>query len=309
MILSRWPARVGSLILLAAAGCGGGTSENAGPATVGTAQPEVVMAASGAPAADDDPAAADLVDHHRHRHGGFMMFVLMSLDSLGANPDQATDFDKIKANLRANMKPELDAQSALLNLLADGIASGSLDTSKVDAAVTQVSSTSQGVAAASAAALNQLHAVLSPPQRQAVADKLEAHWEIWHSANADAEGAAQPKEGGRLAALAKKFGLSSDQVDKVQKALSLGAATAPRFDRSEAEAYVKAFGTAFASATFDSNAIPGAGPANGHLATSGAATMARFYEALAPVLTPDQRSKVSASLRAQASRDESRAGA
>jgi Spy/CpxP family protein refolding chaperone len=272
---------------------------------------EDIEPAATVPASDDDPAAAELADHHRHHHGGFVMFIAMSLSSLGTTPDQESAITKVRSDLRAKMQPAQDAEKALLSILADGVAAGTLDPTKVEAAVAHVSAASADVAAATADALNQLHAVLTAPQRAAVADKLEAHMQVWRSANADAEGpSGTGQAGGRLATVAQSIGLTPDQVDKVRKSFdSTMNLAGSRPDSGEAETYVKSFGAAFASDAFDAHGLTNnSGAENGRIAGSGATAMARFYEALTPVLTPDQRTKVAATLRSHASRDDAATG-
>ncbi len=76
----------------------------------------------------------------------------------------------------------------------------------------------------------------------------------------------------------------------------MGKVTA-HFDRKEGEAHLKAFGKAFTSDVFDAKTITTGAIANVHMATWGLTRTARFYEAAAPVLTPDQRTKLADALR------------
>jgi hypothetical protein len=50
--------------------------------------------------------------------------------------------------------------------------------------------------------LNQLHAVLTPEQRAALVDKVEAHWTIWQNANSEPVGPSRP---GYLESLASEL--------------------------------------------------------------------------------------------------------
>ena len=93
------------------------------------------------------------------------------------------------------MEPARAAEQSLLATLADGLAGANLDAARVDAAVAQVSAAAAAVHDASADALNELHAVLTPPERGALVDKVEAHWAVWQKANAEDVGPATP--GGR----------------------------------------------------------------------------------------------------------------
>jgi hypothetical protein len=72
----------------------------------------------------------------------------------------------------------------------------------------------------------------------------------------------------------------------------MGDKNAKHYDKAEAEAHLKAFAAAFEADTFDAKTVTTGGPANAHLAAWGAHRMAHFYEAVTPVLTPDQRTKL-----------------
>jgi Spy/CpxP family protein refolding chaperone len=334
------------LVILGAASVGCAES-SAPPATAaGAASDEV--APSGPEAAEDEATSEELKVHHRHRHGSFAMFALMSIETLGVSPEQQAQVDQIKSDLRAQLRPAHQAHAALLGALADGIAAGNVDTPKVDAAAAQVASTAAQVHAAASDALNRLHAVLTPPQRAALADKVEAHFRVWRGANTEEgparsqradpnenEGPARSKrpdpnenEGparsqradpnenerppgsGHLAHLTKELGLSADQVAKAQATFASSMATggaAVRFDPKEAEAHLQAFGRAFASDTFDAKALGTADRANVTLATWGAARLARLYEAVSPVLTPEQRAKLATLLREHANQQQGQA--
>ncbi len=295
MIRKRWMWSLTPALLAFAIGCGGSSAPAASPNG----------AASGGVAAvgidDDDDSTTDLKEHHRHHHhGGFAMFIAMSLDSLGVSPEQKAQIEKIQADMHAKMLPAHDAEKNLLLTLADGIAAGNIDQAKVDAAITQVTSASAGVHDAVADSLNQLHEVLTPPQRAALVDKVEAHFDVWHHANAEEESAEKEgAHGGHLDKLAKELALSPEQVEKARGSLKASSG-GTHFDKAEGEAHLKAFGAAFASDKFDSKQLTTGTNANAHIATWGATRVAHLYEALTPVLTPDQRTKLADALRKHA---------
>ena len=298
MIRLRWIFGIALATLGVTSGCGSNAPQPASP-SVATAD---VAPAGTVPTDEEDESMADLKEHHRHHHhGGFAMFVAMSLDTLGTTPEQKTAIEKIRADMQAKMQPAHDAEKALLLTLADGAAAGKIDQAKVDAAIAAVSSAAAGVHDAIADSLNQLHAVLTPEQRAALAGKVEAHYAVWNQVNSKEEPAEKDARRGHLGKLASELGLSTDQVEKIRANVRASLEGAHvRFDPSETEAYVKAFAAAFASDTFDARALPTAGPANAHIATWGATRMAHFYEGVTPVLTPDQRAKLADSIRRHA---------
>src|ERR1017187_5391142 len=260
---------------LAAGSCGGASANARPPATA-------------ASATDVDEVAAGLTEHHRHHHhGGVTLLIALSLDTLGISPEQRPAVEKIRKDLHARMEPARAAQQRLAAALADGGAAAKLDAATVDAAIAQVSSTD---------ALNKLHAVLTPPERAALVDKVEAHWSVWQKANAEEADPANP-EGSRLAMLTTDLGLTQEQVAKIRAGLGEGMKAVPRLDPQEIATNIQAFGNAFRSEKFDAKALTGASGANAHLAGWGAAHLAHFIEAVSPVLTPDQRAEFAQRLR------------
>jgi Spy/CpxP family protein refolding chaperone len=262
-------------------------------------------AAPNASAVDEgDDATADLTEHHRyHHHGGVTLFIAMSLDSLGVSQEERASVEKIRATLHTDMEPAHAAEQSLVSALADGLDANAFDAAKIDAAVAQATTSAQAVHGASADALNELHKVLTPVERAALVDKVEAHWAVWQDANADE---SNPKKSGdRLEALATELELSKDQVDKIRASLADGMKGVPKLDPKEIDSHLHTFGEAFRSETFDAKALTAAGDANAHLMGWGAAHLAHFVETASPVLTPEQRAKLAQTLRMHANHDPS----
>jgi Spy/CpxP family protein refolding chaperone len=291
---SVWCASL-SLVLAAGVGlvaCGGG-SANRQPAA----------GATGSTA--DEEATADLTEHDRyHHHGGVTLFIGMSLDTLGVSPEQRAAVEKIRTELHARMEPARTAEQDLVTTLAEGLAAGAIDAAKVDTGVARVTGAAALVHEASSAALNELHSVLTPVQRAALVDKVEAHWAVWQNANAGETGPAKP-EGGHLGMLAADLGLSPDQVEKIRASLGDRMKVVPRLDPQEIATHLRAFGDAFRSEGFDAKALTTASGANAHMVGWGAAHLAHFVEVASPILTPDQRVKLAQRLRDHAAHDPS----
>ena len=266
------------------------------PATPPTASAAEVPTAS----PEDDQSSADLGEHHRHHHhGGVTMFIAMSLDSLGVSKDQAAAIEKIQGDLFAKMEPAHVAEQNVLNVLADGIAAGTIDGAKVDTAIDGVKAASAGLHEATIDALNQLHAALTPEQRAALVDKVEAHWEVWKKSNGEQEKVGDKP--GHLEWLAKDLNLAPDQVEKIRTTFADRVKNHPqKFDPTQVEAHLQEFGTAFKADTFDAKTLLRRQFVNEHLAVWGARRMAHFYQAVDPLLTADQRTKLSAQLKAHA---------
>jgi Spy/CpxP family protein refolding chaperone len=254
-------------------------------------------------ATDEEGLSAELKAQHRHHHAGFAGFLMMAVETIGVTPEQQVAIDKIKADFRAKIQPVRDANAGVLQVLADGIASGTIDSSKVDAAVAAVTAASGAVHPATIDVLNQLHAVLRPEQRTALVDKVEAHWSMWKEANAGDQATDNSRPDGHLAHLASEIGLTSNQVDNVRANLAASTGTTRGlFDPAEAEAHMKAFAAAFAVDTFDASTLSSGASAGARVSSWGAGRMTHFYEALNTVLTADQRAKVADRLRQHASK-------
>jgi len=244
---------------------------------------------------------------HRHHHVGFIGFALMSIDSLGVSPEQEAQVEALRKELHEKMHPAHEAEAGLLVVIADGIAGGNIDLQKVDAATAKIAEVSTQMDDVTNDTLNRLHAILNPAERAALADKVEGHWMIWQKANAEEEAhGRQHEEGGHIAHLAKELALTPDQVEKTRAGFTsqMAALSAARgkFDPAAADAHLRAFSQAFAGAQFDAKALQTADKANLSLATWGAMRMARLYEAMNPVLTPEQRTKLAALLKDHAAK-------
>jgi len=284
------------------------TSGSVAPAAApsGAATPSASAAGSAEPAgsaqagstAEDEAVNEDLRTYHRHHHhGGVAMFIAMAIDTLGLDPTKKAQVEKIQTDLKAKMAPARDAEHDLMSTIADGVAAGKIDTAKVDAAVAKVATASAGIHAATIDAVTQLHDALAPAERAALVDKVKAHAEVWRKVNVD-EKAASKEKGTHLAKLTELLTLTPDQVDKITTALSADTPVTPQNDPKPVDAYVQAFSTAFVADKFDPKPLAApAAAAAGHTARHGGARVARFFEAVTPVLTPDQRTKLAAHLR------------
>ena len=263
------------------------------------AEPKPAPATTHRAAVAEDQAVAELNAHHRHHHhGGIARFIAMSLDTLGVEDAKRAQVEKLHSDLHAQMTPARDAEKNVLTTLADGIAAGSVDKVKVDSAIAALGTGADAQREASLNTINELHAVLSPPERAALVEKVQAHWAVWRQVNQE-EAAGRRERGGRLAELTKELSLTPHEVNKISAALP-AASAGPRgeFDSKKVEAHVQAFSKAFESDSFDAKSVMS--NADADLASHGAARMAHFYETVTPLLTPEQRTKLAEHLRGHA---------
>jgi Spy/CpxP family protein refolding chaperone len=254
---------------------------------------------------DDDPVMSGLLEHHRyHHHGGVTLFIAMSLDTLGVSAEQRAAVEKIRLDLHARMQPALQADQNLVTALAAGLDAASFDSAKLDAAVAQVGSAAATTHDASADALNELHHTLTPAERGALVDKVESHWAVWQSANAEENGATGA-ENGHVAMLVADLGLTQEQADRIRASMGEGLKGVPRVDPQEVAVQLRAFGDAFRSDQFDAKSLTGQDNVNAHIAAWGAAHLAHFIEAVSPVLSAEQRAALAKRLREHAAHNPS----
>lgn len=246
----------------------------------------------------DGAAAADILEHHRqHHHGGTLMLVAMSLDDLGLSPEEQARVEQIQADLLAKMRPAAEIEKGLDTSLAEGIAASALDAANIDKTLDALAVSSASAHASAGTDLDQLHALLTPPQRAAFIDKLDAEWALWKRANVGDQS--------HVVILSQKIGLWPGQIGKIREELASAEAAAP-LREAEIERHLHEFERAFQADGFDAKSLSSAGAVTGHVAEWGAARLAKFCEAINPLLVPEQRDKLVALLREHASHDETR---
>jgi Spy/CpxP family protein refolding chaperone len=233
------------------------------------------------------------------------MLVAMSLKDLDLSADQRAAVDKIRADLLAKMEPARAAGKDLANTLADGVAAGTVNRAKADAAVNKLVTQVQAEHEAALTALDQLHAALSAPQRAALVDSLQSHWEKWKEAQGHEEADDKQHRPGHLLELVRDLGLTKDQAEKIKAKFHDQMKGGPQdHQHKEVQDHLQAFATAFKADTFSAKSLSKAKAANAHMARWGATRMERFLEAAAPILTADQRSKLAQEMRDRSGRDE-----
>jgi hypothetical protein len=248
--------------------------------------------------ADDELLIAEIRSYHRYHHrGGVTEFVAMGLDTLAVDEPTRGRVEKLQSELMACLAPTRDSERKLLLTLADGIAAGKVVRSgAVDDSILQLTTAANAQSDCKPDALNQLHATLSPAEREALVDKVEAHWEIWQKVNDDEAEARGHEQSGRLAELTNDVGLTPAQAEAVSTMLeSARAGTPNHFDRANAQARLRTFVAKFPLEVFDAKSVVTKG--DDVLVTHGATRLVRFYEAVTPMLTAEQRQKLATHLR------------
>ena len=243
--------------------------------------------------ADQQQAMSEVRAYYRRHMANVGTFIRLSIETLGVSADKRAELEKVQQDLRSAGAPVREARKELLSTLADGIAAGAFDYARIDDAVAKQREAASPRRDAAVTALAALHATLAPEEREALADKVEAHAEVWEEVNA--EDLAKPKTG-RLHRLADELSLSPAQVSKISSALSANAP--PKADPAAVKAYMNAFVAAFPKPDFDAKTFMDESAADRAIA-SGTPRMVWFYETVTPYLTPDQRQKLAADIRAR----------
>jgi Spy/CpxP family protein refolding chaperone len=244
----------------------------------------------------DDEAMSAVNDHHRHHHhGGITQFVEMGLDTLGEEQSKHAQVEKVQETLHECTEPVEDEEEHVLTSLSDGVASGTVDAAKVDAAVKQLGKAAEGAHGCVGAPLNTLHALLSPLERLELGEKVRAHYEVWHHVNVELAQDAKDANSG-LASVSRELSATPAQVEKMAAALK--ALKPLTFDGAAARSQVAAFAKAFGKDSFDASAVTTHTTAL--LSEHAAMRMAQFYETIVPMLTPEQRATLAAHLKEHA---------
>lgn len=231
------------------------------------------------------------------------MLLVMSLRDLDLSPEQRASVDKIRADLLAKMEPARMAAKDSSNTLADGVAANAINRAKVDAAVNKLVTQVQGQHDAALAALDQLHGALSTPQRAALVDGVQTHWEKWKEAQGHDEADDHQHRPGHLLELVRDLGLTNDQAEKIKAKFREQMKSGPQDQaHKEVQDHLQAFATAFKADSFSAKSLSKAKAASAHIARWGATRMVRFVEAATPVLTPEQRTKLEKEIREHAER-------
>lgn len=241
---------------------------------------------------DDDDASAELRDHHRHHHrGGVTQFIAMSLDTIGEDDAQRPAIEKLRRSLNDCMEPAREIEKHLVLTWADGVATGAIKLEHLEDAITQLNATAGASYECSADVLNELHGLLTPSEREVVADKVQAHWEIWLQVN---DGNSVK---GRLADATDELNLTTVQVKELTQSLTEAFGKKP-FETKKAASSVLAFAAAFVFPTFDARTV--APEVSDQLSAHGARRMALFYETITPLLDAGQRTELAEHLREHA---------
>jgi Spy/CpxP family protein refolding chaperone len=264
---------------------------------LGTLASTVAFASTDAAA----PADAGPAQHHGHRGHGDLLRASLHLESLTAA--QRQQIEGLVQQERTTHANVASARSQLLQALATRVAAGSVDDVALAPNVQAVDGAIQADEPGDRAALEKLHAILTPAQRVELVTKVEAReggkgkWASRDGGAANANRAERGEHGGGM--WARELNLTQAQKDQIRVNLrSIG----PSVDKTvwqEARESREHVLEAFKGDRFVMNEVaPAKDP---RLIDQGVERIVRMAKASAPVLTAEQRTAAAAKLQEMAS--------
>lgn len=257
------------------------------------------------------PLQGDRAEHAKGKRGhrGPDHLIQAALDELDLTDAQKSAIQALKSDA-----PERPAgMQAFMTALAAGVRAGSIDDAEMSAKIDALSQEGSGLRAKHAAALEKLHATLTPAQRKQLVtsiqsrmeDKEEKMAEMRERMEADGKEAGPRGKGGKLRGgplghVMKQLDLTDDQREALKKAVEDAGVAPPDREQMKAQfdkmhANKKALIEAFATETFDADALlpEHEGKGKDHLAA-----MVKATRAALPILRAEQREKLAALLEA-----------
>jgi hypothetical protein len=238
-----------------------------------------VAAATRSARDNEDALAADLANHCRqHRLGDALVILTMSLDALPLASAKQAQVARLEVDLLEKMRPARQARHQLLRALADGLAAPTMDRAKVDAAMAHLVAASAALRDVALDALNQLHHLLAPAEREALAQELIAHEAPWPGCNVS--------EHGQLLRITAQLALTPRQRDQLKQGARPRGASASAPTLAEATP-ARQFEAAFRSEDFEAKSPLLSAEAN--LDIQAWETFVWFCEHADPMLSDQQR--------------------
>ena len=253
------------------------------------------LAASSVALASTEPPAADAGGGHHGHHGhGDLVRASLHLDSL--TTAQRQQIETLIQQEQATHANVAAARSQLLQALASRVAAGSVDEAALAPNVQAVEGAIQADQPVDRAAVEKLHAILTPAQRVELVTKIESHEHRGMARSAD----AGAPDGGRGAEFmwGRALSLTPAQRDQIKVNLRSTGPTVNRSVWQEARESRQHVLEAFKADRFVMNEVtPQKDP---RIIDQGVERIVRVAKASAPVLTPEQRAAAAAKLQKMA---------
>lgn len=283
---------VASMAILA---CNEGSSGNGAVASASAVTP---------PSAAPSASAPKPHPQYEH-HGGLAASIFRAASDLDLTQPQQDSVAKIEASLKADDDGLRAAMKAFRTDLIAGIKAGKLDTAKLTADDAVVDKAHAAHQTQEATALGTLHDLLTPAQRGALVTAVrakeaehEAHMTGWLKAR-EADGGAVDLDKKRLDKMTADLSLDAGQQKQVAAILAKASEPADAIGlqqrwterKQRSDALLASFGAdTFDAKKVDLSILPG------KTAHDPMDHMVAFFTQLLPILHPDQRDKLAASL-------------
>jgi Spy/CpxP family protein refolding chaperone len=220
-----------------------------------------------------------------------------ALGDVPLTPDQRAQIERLASDAEARHAAARAAGKDLVDALATQVQTGAIDRAALQPKVAGLASAMQAARPADRAALEQLHAILSPDQRVAFADAVEARLHGPHG-GPDREKGANP-----MRQWAADLNLSDEQRSRIRAILEEAHDQMPRAEHRRWGEGRGRGAKVFEAFKQDRFVMDEAAPAPADADHRAAEMGGRFLDVAAkvlPVLTPDQRAIAARKLRERA---------
>jgi Spy/CpxP family protein refolding chaperone len=243
--------------------------------------------------------------HHGRHHHGNLLHASLQLPSLSsAQRQQIEALLSQERSAHANVE---SARAALLTAVASGIDAGKVDPTSLQPKVSAVASAIAADEPGEDAALEKLHAILTPAQRTELVQQVTSHMGHTGGDAGRRDGGAGRGHGGGPGGPLGTLNLSDAQKQQIHTAMQSAHQAPSDAEKNEMKTYFEArkqMLQAFEGDRFVMRELVPPKPADA--IQREADRIVTLASAATPVLTADQRSTASAKLRAMAARTTSR---
>jgi Spy/CpxP family protein refolding chaperone len=254
-------------------------------------------ALSGIAASADSPCSAPSVAEPTeeappsapHRHHGLFHAIGELIGQLDLSPEQRTAVEALGKKVVPPLLEAHRAKHAVVLALTDQLESGRTDPAALEPQIAAYVEASAKASPALHAAIDELHKILTPEQRQKLADGIKERMEKHHEHHSAAA---------RLDRLTKDLGLTDDQKEQFRSSFQKYEPVVKEHHELFARVLEAFKGDSF---SFD-QLVPGFDPA-AH-ARAVAQMMIEMTDATAKILTPDQRAILAQKIRTKLSHHE-----
>jgi Spy/CpxP family protein refolding chaperone len=237
-----------------------------------------------------DQAQAGQHEHHRgHREG--LIGAALKLDSL--TPQQRSQIEALAQQRKTASMPVRQADAQVLTMLAKQVERASIDPQGLASSLNneQSATTQQGVVERDT--LNQLHAILTPAQRNQLVDSIEAtRTQAMQDHKDGGRGDGEAHRGGGERA---KLGLTADQKAQIRANMKAEWQASRANGATPERAAHKQALESFRGDSFDASSLV--------RVENRGERAEKLAQAMVPVLTPAQRATLASQLRARAAHE------